>query len=83
MCSSRLDLGCLSSESCLVHQDVRLLSRMIGKVNFKHCLRYANQAAHVLGNFSYCNKTSNSWSEEAPAYLVSIIVDDVIPFIDQ
>ena len=34
------------------------VSSLIGKVVFKHCFRSSNQAAHVLANFSYCNKTS-------------------------
>lgn len=34
----------------------------IEKVRFKHCFRLTNQTAHVLPNFSYCNKVSISWS---------------------
>ena len=30
----------------------------IGKVIYKHCYRSSNQAAHVLANYSYCNKIS-------------------------
>lgn len=37
-----------------------------------------NQAAHVLANYSLCNKLSSNWTNEAPACLVSTLVDDVI-----
>ena len=59
------------------------ISTLIGKVNFKHCFQSANQAAHVLANFSYCNKLSSSWTDEPPDCLVSKLVDDVSLCINQ
>lgn len=55
------------------------MALLIGKVIFKHYFRSSNQAAHVLANFGYCSKTSNSWIKESPGCLVSSLVDDVIP----
>ena len=55
------------------------VSTSIGKVIFKHCSRTLNKAAHVLAQFSYCNKNSVSWTEEPPSCLVPILVDDVLP----
>lgn len=51
---------------------------MIGNVNFKHCFRLANKAAHVLAKFSYCNKTSSSWLDEPPDCIASKLVNDVL-----
>jgi hypothetical protein len=34
------------------------ISVLIGKVNFKHCYRSGNQAAHVLANFSFFNRSN-------------------------
>ena len=49
----------------------------IGKVKFKHCYREANEAAHVIARFSYCNKLSLSWTNEPPGWLVDSLVNDV------
>ena len=59
------------------------VSSLIGKVVFKHCFRSSNQAAHVLANFSYCNKTSLNWTDEPPSCLISSLVDDVMPMLNQ
>ena len=53
---------------------------MIGKVMFRHCFRFANQAAHVLANYSFCNKTSYVWLDEPPDSIVSALVNDVTLF---
>ena len=50
---------------------------IIEKVMFKHCLRTANQAAHVLANHSYCNKISFFWLHEPYDVLANKLVDDV------
>ena len=55
------------------------ISSLIGKVKFKHCYRSSNQAAHVLTNYSYCNKLCSHWTDEPPGCLVSNLVDDVTP----
>lgn len=59
------------------------VSSLIGKVKFKHCSHLCNQAVHVLANYSYCNKTSLRWTDEPPGCLVSRLVDDVIPALNQ
>ena len=53
------------------------ISTSIGKVIFKHCIRSCNQAAHVLANFSFCNKLNLSWLNEPPDVIVSKLMDDV------
>ena len=52
----------------------------IGKVTFKHCLRSCNNVAHVLANHSYRNKSSFSWLDEPPDFLMRELVDDVSVF---
>ena len=52
----------------------------IGKVNYMHCFRSANQVVHVLANFSFCNKTSRSLFDEPPICVVNSLVDDVSVF---
>ncbi|XBH96203.1 hypothetical protein VPH35_086638 [Triticum aestivum] len=53
------------------------ISTSIGKVIFKHCIRSCNQVAHVLANFSFCNKSNLSWLNKPPDVIVSKLVDDV------
>jgi len=54
-------------------------SSLIGKVVFKHCVHSLNQAAHVLANYSFHNKTCSSWCDEPPACLISRLLDAIIP----
>ncbi|XP_073363637.1 uncharacterized protein [Aegilops tauschii subsp. strangulata] len=55
------------------------ISSLIRKVKFKHHYLSSNQAAHVLANYSYCNKLCSHWTDEPPGCLVSNLVDDVTP----
>ena len=52
----------------------------IGKVVYKHGYQFANQAAHVLANYSYYNKSTLSWLDEPPRFVVGKLVDDVNVF---
>ena len=56
------------------------ISTSIGKVIFKHCIRSCNQAAHVLANYRFCNKSTLTWLDEAPDFIVSTLVDYVNVF---
>ena len=50
----------------------------IGSVKFSHCLREANQVAHELAKDSFINRSSSSWMAEAPNFIVSNLINDVI-----
>ena len=65
--------------AAMIFADCVDVSSSIGKVKFKHCIRSCNQAAHVLASYSYCNKISSTWMDEAPAYLVLELVNNAIP----
>ena len=56
------------------------ISTAIGEVIFKHCIRSCNQAAHVLANYGFCNKSTLTWLDEPPNFIVSTLVDDVNVF---
>ena len=43
-----------------------------------HSPREANQVAHEIARFSFCNKNSCNWLNEAPSFLLSNLVNDVI-----
>ena len=49
----------------------------IGKVEFKHCSRKANQTAHEIARFSFLNDLSCNWVEEPPGFLLNKLVNDV------
>ena len=41
----------------------------IGKVMFKHCFRSCNQAAYVLANYTFYNKSTITWLDEPLDFL--------------
>lgn len=51
---------------------------MIGKVDFLHCPREANGAAHEIAKYSFLNKFSCTWDDDPPSWLYSKLVDDVM-----
>jgi hypothetical protein len=50
----------------------------IGTVSFNHCPSEANQVAHDLVSFSFANKESCNWLDEAPSFLLSKLINNVI-----
>jgi ribonuclease HI len=54
------------------------LATLIDNVWFKHCPREANGVAHELARNSFCNQSSCNWIDEAPSFIISKLIDDVI-----
>ena len=70
-------VGCRHGAAIIFAECVDV-SVLIGKVKFRHCFRNSNQVAHVLANYSFCNKTSSTWKNEPSGCLISKLMDDVI-----
>ena len=49
----------------------------IGKVEFKHCPREANQVAHVIARNSFDLRLSCNWVDDAPSFILQTLLDDV------
>ncbi|KAM3310913.1 hypothetical protein ACQJBY_031535 [Aegilops geniculata] len=67
-------------EAAVLFAECIYICSSIGKVTFKHCLRSCNNVAHVLANHSYRNKSSFSWLDEPPDFLMRELVDYVSMF---
>ena len=57
------------------------ISTAIGEVIFKHCIRSCNQTAHVLATYGFCNKSTLTWLDEPPDFIVGTLIDDVNVFV--
>jgi ribonuclease HI len=49
----------------------------IGDVEFKFCPREANQVAHELARHSFISKTSCTWDDDPPSFLLDRLLNDV------
>ena len=59
-------------------RECRQMELEFAKTSCVHCFREANTAPHELAKYSFCNKTSDSWTDEPPACIVNSLVNDVI-----
>ena len=66
------------STSSVVYVDWVDLATNIGSVMFVHCPRDANKVAHELAKDSFMNRNSCRWVSEAPDFIVSNLINDVI-----
>jgi hypothetical protein len=47
-------------------------------VEFKHCSREANEAAHEIASFCYSCKSDRNWVSDPPSFILSKLLNDVI-----
>jgi ribonuclease HI len=64
-------------ESSATFADCVDLTYLIGKVQFKFCMREANGVAHELARFCFSSKSSCNWVDEPPRFLIDMLVKDV------
>jgi hypothetical protein len=67
------------SEPAAIYADCIDLASSIGNVIFKFCLREANKTAHKLAKFGFLSKNSCNWDDEPPNFLLSNIINDLLP----
>jgi hypothetical protein len=61
-----------------IHKDCSYLCRVFVDVIFKHCLREANNAAHVLAKEAVVNP--QGWMDEPLHFFIDVIANDVSVF---
>ena len=64
-------------EAAAIFADCVDLAASIGRVKFKHCSRTTNEVAHEIAKYSFCNRSSESWINEPPGWLINTLVHDV------
>jgi hypothetical protein len=52
-------------------------ARNIEKVNFSHCGRDTNAAAHEFARNSFSSNTSYNWVDESLSFFVQTLLNDV------
>lgn len=65
------------SETTTVYLECFSTKGMIGSVDFLHCIRKANEVAHVLAKFAYDNKLACNWVDEPPDFLIATLTNNV------
>jgi hypothetical protein len=64
-------------EAAAVFVDCVDLCTLIGRVKFKHCFREANSVAHELARHGLSTKSTCTWVDEPPSFLLPSILNDV------
>ena len=59
----------LWNEATAIYTDCVTTSALIGNVEFEHCPREANQAAHVIASHSFNSQLSCNWADDAPSFI--------------
>jgi hypothetical protein len=65
-------------ESVVIYAYCVDLGLSIGVVIFSFSPRKTSQVAHELARFCFDNESSCNWASEAPSFLLSMFVNDVI-----
>ena len=66
------------SEATAVFAECMNLQISIGVVEFNHCPREANEAAHEIARECFSTKNSCIWDDDPPRFLLRKILNDVI-----
>jgi ribonuclease HI len=64
-------------EAAAVFADCVDLCTLIGRVKFKHCFREANSVAHELARHGLSTRSTCTWVDEPPSFLLPSILNDV------
>jgi ribonuclease HI len=68
------------NESSAIFADCVDRVASIGEVSFKFCPREANQVAHELARHSFSSKSSCTWDDDPPRFLLDKLLNDVTKF---
>jgi hypothetical protein len=60
-----------------IHADILVQAGGIGKVEFMHCGRDANKAAHEIARNRLNSSISCNWVVEPPSFILQILLNDV------
>jgi hypothetical protein len=65
-------------ESAAVYADYIDLVSLIGTISLSFFSREANHVAHGIAIFSFSNEDSCNWLDDAPSFILSKLINDVI-----
>jgi ribonuclease HI len=64
-------------EESAIFADCVDLASHIGRVEYGHCHREANEVAHELARASYADRNSCNWLVEPPSFIIPMLINDV------
>ena len=77
--------GFSATTAAAVYDECLSIWMTFSSISIEHCNRDAdaNQVAHELAKNSYVNRTSCTWADEPPSFLIATLANDVIIFHNQ
>ena len=67
------------SAAAVIYADCMDLIPSLGSVKFRHISRDANKVAHDIARHSSSEKISCNWDDNPPSFILSPLLNDVIP----
>jgi ribonuclease HI len=65
------------TEPAAIFADCVDLASLIDGINFRHCPREVNRAAHELARECFRSKISCTWDDDPPSFLLSRLIDEL------
>jgi hypothetical protein len=65
------------NEATAIYANFLSIAGSIGKVDFVHCLRDCNKAAHSIARYCFNSKISCNWVDDPPSFIAQTLIDDV------
>jgi ribonuclease HI len=65
------------NDATAIYAQIITIASSIGEVEFLHCNRELNSIAHLIASNSLSSRTSCSWVEEPPSFILQPLLDDV------
>jgi hypothetical protein len=65
------------NEATTIYSEILSHAGIIGKVDFMHCGRDSNYAAHYIARECFNSKVGCNWADEPPSFLAQTLLNDV------
>ena len=66
------------NDATTIYDEIMAKIGMVGKVEFSHCGRDVNTAAHGLARECFNSRISCIWVDEPPSFILQSLLNDVI-----
>ena len=77
------DGGFSASPAAAIYDDCMRMWRELSEISIKHGDREANMVAHGLARQAFTSKTSCTWFDETPDFILGALAHDVTVLYDQ
>ena len=77
------DGGFSATAAMAIYDDCFLLWSGFDSISIEHCNREANRVAHELARKVFSLKSSCTWVDDPPSFILNVLVNDVTTLSDQ